>query len=185
MSGRFQTVILSNGFIHSFALRREMIDERHKATGKQTKKLPEDRLLAVTTATTTSRGVTMIVLLMLLLLLPSTSSSKLVRLRRSPGNNFGVDRSELLQLNHVPSAGNWSTELRIALILPRDNSRLFSIGKVLPAIELAILDTQVKRLVPGLQWRVLYADSNCSSVKAPLLAFNLQSIDKVWSAVYW
>ena len=92
-------------------------------------------------------------------------------------------RYEYLRFDRVvnPSAGDRSTELRIAVILPRNNTRMFSIAKVRPAIDLAIAGEEVKKLLPGFRWTVAYADSNCSGLSAPLVAFkNLQSTDNVF-----
>ena len=70
-------------------------------------------------------------------------------------------------------------QLRIAIVLPRNNFRLYSIDKVLPAIRTAISGEDVKRLLPGQDWSVLYNDSHCSSSYAPMAAINFHVENKV------
>ena len=87
-------------------------------------------------------------------------------------DNVASDPLTLLQNEYMEriefnSTDERATELRIAVILPRNVSRMFSIQKVLPAMELAISGDEVKRLVPGRRWTILHADSNCSSTVAP------------------
>ena len=52
--------------------------------------------------------------------------------------------------------------VNIAAILPEDDSRVFSLPRVSPAIEYAI-DTLRTSLLRGHSIQVIYRDSNCSS----------------------
>ena len=62
--------------------------------------------------------------------------------------------------------------VNIAAILPEDNSRVFSLPRVSPAIEYAI-DTLRTSLLRGHSIQVIYRDSNCSSADGMNQAINL------------
>lgn len=52
------------------------------------------------------------------------------------------------------------TEVQMALMVPNDTSRLFSVDKVLPAVNLGILQAR-SFLPPDVNFTVRYADSKC------------------------
>jgi len=71
-------------------------------------------------------------------------------------------------------------EVRIAVIVPYDEQRLFSRYKVLPAVRDALQSRDVTdRLVPGHRFVVFEADSGCSSATAPIAAIDLHYQQKV------
>lgn len=72
-------------------------------------------------------------------------------------------------------------ELRIAVIVPYDEQRLFSRYKVLPAVRDALQRAHniTDKLVPGLRFVVFEADSGCSSATAPIAAIDLHYQQKV------
>ena len=72
-------------------------------------------------------------------------------------------------------------ELRIAVIVPYDEQRLFSRHRVLPAVHDALQRAHniTDRMVPGLRFVVFEADSGCSSAVAPIAAIDLHYQQKV------
>ena len=66
--------------------------------------------------------------------------------------------------------------IMIASILPNDNSRMFSIAKSSPAIQIAIEEVKKQSMLPGHELVVKYTDSKCSSKWGPLAAFNFYMI---------
>jgi len=82
--------------------------------------------------------------------------------------------------------GGGAAELRMAVIVPYDERRMFSRCKVLPAVREALQhrdvtghDDVTHTLVPGHRFVVFEADSRCSSAVAPLAAFDLHNQQKV------
>jgi len=83
-------------------------------------------------------------------------------------------------------------ELRIALIVPFDERRLFSRRKVLPAVHDALHARHgtnrlvpghsggTSRLVPGHRFVVFEADSGCSGATAPIAAIDLHYQQQVF-----
>lgn len=76
-------------------------------------------------------------------------------------------------------------ELRIAVIVPYDERRLFSRYKVLPAVRDALQRAHniTEKLVPGLRFVVFEADSGCSSAAAPIAAIDLHYQQKVYAGL--
>jgi len=79
-----------------------------------------------------------------------------------------------------------AAELRMAVLVPYDERRLFSRRKVLPAVRDALRladdvtdDVTTGTLVPGHRFVVFEADSRCSSAVAPLAAFDLHNKQQV------
>ena len=72
-------------------------------------------------------------------------------------------------------------KLEIAVILPEDTFRLFSIAKVKPAIEYAVesLFPKSQLMIPKEDICIRYADSRCDSVHAPIAAFDFHSKHQV------
>lgn len=70
-------------------------------------------------------------------------------------------------------------ELRLAVITPRDRDRLFSLEKVLPAVEYALNSTTVRQRFPRTRFQVILADSKCNTVNAPISAFSLYWVSGV------
>ena len=72
-------------------------------------------------------------------------------------------------------------ELKIAVIVPYDERRMFSRYKVLPAVRDALQAHDVtERLVPGYRFIVIEADSGCNSGTAPMAAIDLHYEQKVF-----
>jgi len=75
-------------------------------------------------------------------------------------------------------------ELRLAVIVPFDERRLFSRSKVLPAVRDALGPaddaTHRRKLVPGYRWVVFEADSGCSGATAPIAAIDMHYQQQVW-----
>ncbi len=63
-------------------------------------------------------------------------------------------------------------KIKIAAIIPDDNSRIFSIAKSAPAIQIAVEKVKATSLLPNHDLVVKYADSQCSAKWGPLAAFN-------------
>ncbi len=63
-------------------------------------------------------------------------------------------------------------KVRIAAILPSDNSRMFSISKSSPGIQIGIEKVKKLNILPNHDLSVKYADSKCSVKEGPLAAFN-------------
>ena len=74
---------------------------------------------------------------------------------------------------------NLSKKVRIASILPNDNSRMFSIAKSSPAIQIAIEKVKNQSLLPNHDLIVKYTDSKCSSKWGPLAAFDFYMNEEV------
>ncbi|CAH1789606.1 unnamed protein product [Owenia fusiformis] len=63
--------------------------------------------------------------------------------------------------------------VKIAAIIPEDNARLFSISRVAPALDYAILKVYNESILPkGYKLDVKYADSKCNGKDAPIAAFD-------------
>ena len=77
----------------------------------------------------------------------------------------------------VPVVEAERQKVRIAAILPNDNSRMFSITKSSPAIQIGIERVQKLNILPNHDLSVKYADSKCSVKEGPLAAFNFY-VDK-------
>lgn len=60
----------------------------------------------------------------------------------------------------VVSSVMCETEVQVALLLPNDTYRLFSVDKMLPAIKIGFARAQ-STLVPDVKFNVSYADSKC------------------------
>lgn len=78
-------------------------------------------------------------------------------------------------------AGFRNDNLELALIVPKDVSRLFSIPKVTPAIEYAV-DTVLSRnllRIPREKIVIRSADSGCDSVHGPIAAIDMHYRDSV------
>lgn len=71
------------------------------------------------------------------------------------------------------------TLIRLAVILPGNNSRLFSIDRTAPAIDLAIDKVNASGLIPSIRFEVNYNASNCRGTAAPLAAFHFYMEKKV------
>ena len=76
-------------------------------------------------------------------------------------------QNELRKVSH-----NLPKKVVIASILPNDNSRLFSIAKSSPAIQIAIEKVKNQSLLPNHDLIVKFSDSKCSGKWGPLAAFN-------------
>ena len=63
-------------------------------------------------------------------------------------------------------------EVNIAVILPANNSRLFSLMKTIPALQYAIDSVRSRGLLPGRSLDVVQADSRCDAIAAPIAAFD-------------
>ena len=74
---------------------------------------------------------------------------------------------------------NLPKKIRIASILPNDNSRMFSIAKSSPAIQIAIEKVKNQSLLPNHDLIVKYTDSKCSGKWGPLAAFNFYMNEEV------
>ena len=74
---------------------------------------------------------------------------------------------------------NLPKKVRIASILPNDNSRMFSIAKSSPAIQIAIEKVKNQSLLPNHDLIVKYTDSKCSGKWGPLAAFNFYMNEEV------
>lgn len=94
------------------------------------------------------------------------------------------------QQPHVSSASRQKTskedlkhtqliDIKIALIAPRDTSRLFSLSKALPAIQYAIESPLVRKKLARCNVIIKSADSNCDAIAAPIQAFKFYQLDKV------
>ncbi|CAH1789605.1 unnamed protein product, partial [Owenia fusiformis] len=69
--------------------------------------------------------------------------------------------------------------VRIATVLPQDPTRLFSIGRVRPALEIAIADVNRDILRPRGKLSVEYGDSQCSEMHGMNEAINFYMSDMV------
>ncbi|CAH0678051.1 unnamed protein product [Spodoptera exigua] len=78
-----------------------------------------------------------------------------------------------IQFNLRPERHQFSEKIvKLGILLPADENQVFSLGKVLPIIEMAIpAVTGSDGPLPG--WTILvdYRDTRCSSVEGPLAAF--------------
>lgn len=73
-----------------------------------------------------------------------------------------------------------SVRVNIAVILPEDGSRMFSLPRVLPAIEYAIDQVQNdSSILEGYTFHVTYRDSNCSSADGMNHAIKLYMASQV------
>ncbi len=68
--------------------------------------------------------------------------------------------------------GSHRQQVKIAAILPNNTSRMFSIAKSAPGIQIAIEKVRKLHLLPKHDLVVNYADSRCSVKDGPLAAFN-------------
>ena len=96
-----------------------------------------------------------------------------------------------LAVTAAEAAAGVRAQLRMAVVVPYDERRLFSRCKVLPAVRDALRlrddvtsgrrgdDVIAGTLVPGHRFVVFAADSACSSAVAPLAAFDLHQQRKV------
>ena len=72
----------------------------------------------------------------------------------------------------VTERGNNKTNVLIAVIVPFNAIRLFSTNRSFPALDIALQKVIDLQLLPDHKLVVNYADSKCSSVAAPIEAFN-------------
>ncbi|CAG5119756.1 unnamed protein product, partial [Candidula unifasciata] len=77
----------------------------------------------------------------------------------------------ILRLEPTSSQNQNKSPIMIAVLLPDDNIRPFSIQHVLPAIEIA-KEKRPDGLLPGFPIEINYADSNCSGADAMNEAIN-------------
>ena len=69
-------------------------------------------------------------------------------------------------------AGNKS-EVKLAVIISHNHSRLFSINRIQPALDYAIEGIRNKSLLPNsVHIKISYSDSHCNPKDAPISAFN-------------
>ena len=66
------------------------------------------------------------------------------------------------------------TTVILAVILPHSNRWMFSLARVVPALQVAIGEVVKRRLLPSVRLRIRYADSACSPVRGPLRAFEMR-----------
>ena len=117
--------------------------------------------------------VIMILLLMLVHLCLVTSETRAVR------SIIPSDKNEIKSLvtseisdNKRQSTSNKS-EVKLAVIISHDKSRLFSIYRIQPALDYAIEGIRNKSLLPtSVKIRISYSDSHCNPKDAPISAFN-------------
>lgn len=69
--------------------------------------------------------------------------------------------------------------VNLAVIAPRNESRMFSIRHIKPVIQYAIEEFKHQSLLVGVNVSVRYGDSKCDSKEAPLKAFDFYMADKV------
>lgn len=63
--------------------------------------------------------------------------------------------------------------IKIAIIIAYNDSRLFSVRKIRPSIEIAIRQVHARKILSNdVQLDVSYSDSHCNSMAAPVAAFN-------------
>ncbi|KAI0232575.1 Atrial natriuretic peptide receptor 3, partial [Lamellibrachia satsuma] len=63
-------------------------------------------------------------------------------------------------------------QVKLAVILPANNSRLFSLNKTLPSVEYALEWVRGRQLLPNRSLSVVHADSRCNTIAAPIAAFD-------------
>lgn len=76
----------------------------------------------------------------------------------------------------LPGTSNSSlyTLVTLAVILPRNDRWLFSLARVVPALQVAVQRVERLRLLPDVRLQIRYADSACSPVRGPLRAFDMR-----------
>jgi hypothetical protein len=97
-------------------------------------------------------------------------------------SKFGYVVSIMFLLCHwiTPSVPKTWDKLKIAVILAQDNSRMFSIPKVKPAIEYAVDSLHPNILaIPKENISIQYADSKCNSINGPIAAIDFHHKDQV------